>query len=106
MTATRKISTEDSVVDRNSLLKVLWVIEEESIIPEDPIVTFDPSNGRWAIHSGEMADHCLSDGIRLVTTNPTAWIVHTFGDEDGEVYLDYAVDERSDDWLLDHATGK
>lgn len=89
--------------DRESLKEVLQEISDASFIcVADPAVTFDPMTGRWAIRSG-MTSYWRAPWVIEVADNPPEWAGNLFADQHGDIYPEAALDECTDEWLMEYA---
>lgn len=92
--------------DRKSLKEVLQKISDASFIcVADPVVTFDPMTGRWAIRSG-LTYYWRAPWVIEVAYNPPEWAGNLFADQHGDINPETALDGCTDEWLMEYAVGE
>lgn len=91
--------------DRESLKEVLQEISDGSLRHVNPVVTFDPRTGRWAVRSG-IADYLRYPWLVDVADNPHEWAGNLFADQHGDIQYGAAIDECTDEWLMEYAVGE
>ena len=89
--------------DRESLIEVLHEIYDGHR-HADPVVTFDRLTGRWSIMSG-LTGYWRAPWVIEVADNPPEWAGNLFGDNDGDIHPNTALDGCTDEWLMEYATG-
>ena len=110
----REIAAEDPTLiwceievadpDRESLKEVLQGISDGSLRHVNPVVTFDPMTGRWAVRSG-IADYLRYPWLVDVADKPPEWAGNLFADQHGDIQYGTAIDECTDEWLMEYAIG-
>lgn len=97
---------EVAAPDRDSLIEVLQKISDATFIcVANPIVTFDPMTGRWAIRSG-LTGYWRAPWVVEVADNPPEWAGSLFADQHGDIHPETALDECTDEWLMEYAVGE
>lgn len=100
----RYFGADKPPIMRDSLVDVLWKFVEDSHNCASPVVTFNLVTGVFEIHS-YAADYWRNDYTHIVTIDPTEWVGNVFGDEDGRVDPDTALDGCSNEWILQYVIG-
>lgn len=91
--------------DRESLKEVLQSISDMSaafVCILDPIVTFNPLTGQWAIMS-DLTEYWRAPWVIEVADNPREWAGNLFADQHGDIQYGTAIDECTDEWLMEYA---
>lgn len=93
-------------MDRDSLKEVLREISDATFIRVvDPVVTFDPTTGRWAIRSG-LTSYWRAPWVVEVADNPPEWAGNIFGYQRGDIDPETVLDDCTDEWLMEYAVGE